>query len=75
LGPDLTNVASNPVKGKVYAAAFIKHGTTRMPDFHLNDTEVSEVVAFLEWVDRSGSSRVPAEAVNWAGSYRIEHKR
>jgi nitric oxide reductase subunit C len=73
MGPDLTNIVSDPVKGPLYAEAFIRKGTTRMPDFHLNDSEVSHLVHFLAWVDKSGRSRVSRESVNWSGSYTIEH--
>jgi nitric oxide reductase subunit C len=72
MGPDLTNTASNPAKGKDYMAVFIKNGTNRMPNFHLTDTEVNHIVCFLAWVDKSGSSVVPSRAVNWLGNYEIQ---
>ncbi len=67
LGPDLTNVTGN--KGRDYTATFIKYGTGRMPNLHLSDKEVHELVAFLEWVDKTGTSKVPANAVHWTGTY------
>ncbi len=72
MGPDLTNIISDTIKGPVYAEAFIRSGTARMPNFHLSDQEVKELVAFLTWVDKSGKSRVPAENVTWYGSYKID---
>jgi len=72
LGPDLTNTASNPYKGRKYMEIFIKNGTAKMPNFHLNDSEVSHIVQFLCWVDKSGSSKVKAESVHWTGTYRID---
>ena len=71
LGPDLTDVSSLPQKGKKYMEVFIKNGTSRMPNFHLNDSEVNNVIQFLCWVDKSGNSQVPDSAVNWSGSFRI----
>ncbi|MBS1614600.1 MAG: cytochrome c [Bacteroidetes bacterium] len=68
LGPDLTNVAE---KGDGYMRAFLKNGTARMPNFHLNDQEIAQLSAFLHWVDRSGKSKVPAQAVHWTGSYQL----
>jgi nitric oxide reductase subunit C len=68
MGPDLTNVVSAPGKGPVYARVFIKNGTYRMPNFHLTDEEVEDVVAFLRYVDSSG--RYPAEnpRTRWYGT-------
>ena len=68
MGPDLTNAAA---KGPDYLRAFIEHGTTRMPDFHLSDKEQADVVAFLQWVDQSGNNKVPDSCVHWTGSYSL----
>jgi nitric oxide reductase subunit C len=72
LGPDLTNIASDPVKNEMYIRTFIKYGASRMPNFNLNDTEISELVTFLKWVDKSGRARVPAERVTQLGNYNLE---
>ena len=72
LGPDLTNIAGDTTKNEVYIRTFIKYGTSRMPDFHLNDAEISNLVAFLSWVNKSGRSRVPRECVTWSGNYNLE---
>jgi nitric oxide reductase subunit C len=72
LGPDLTNVAA---KGRPYMRVFIRNGTARMPDFHLNAAEVDQLLAFLSWVDASGKARVPDSAVHWTGSYRLSNNR
>jgi nitric oxide reductase subunit C len=53
LGPDLTHIISDPSKGKIYAAAFIKTGGTTMPDFHFNDKETAAIIAYLNYVDAS----------------------
>ena len=72
MGPDLTNIASDTLKGQAYMRGFIKYGTGKMPNFHLNDSEVDHLIAFLQWIDKSGKSRVPKEKVNWSGNYNLE---
>ena len=72
LGPDLTNTASQ--KGSPYMRTFIQNGTGRMPDFHLSETEINNVIAFLSWVDRSGSSKVKNTSVHWTGTYTFPSK-
>ena len=72
MGPDLTNVASDTNKNRQYLRTFIKYGTGRMPNFHLEDSEVDNLIAFLIWVDKSGKSEVPKEHVSWTGNYNIE---
>jgi nitric oxide reductase subunit C len=54
MGPDLTNIISAPGKGEIYAEAFIRSGTKKMPNFHFNDNEIKSLVAFLKYVDASG---------------------
>jgi nitric oxide reductase subunit C len=70
MGPDLTNTASD--KGAEYMEGFIKYGTGRMPNYHLNDDEVGSLIAFLAWIDKSGRSTVPEKAVHWTGTYIID---
>jgi len=54
LGPDLTNTYS--LKGKDYIKAFLYSGTTTMPNFHLSETEINALLAWLKHTDASGSS-------------------
>ena len=72
LGPDLTN--SVTAKGKPYLKTFIQYGTARMPNLKLNETQVEEVIEFLCWVDSSGQSSVPIEAVQHSGNYKIQER-
>lgn len=72
MGPDLTNIISAPGKGPVYAEAFIRAGTIRMPKFQLSDKELNDLLAFLSWVDSSGKATVPASKVTWYGSYDLK---
>jgi len=71
MGPDLTNTAGT--KGTLYMKAFISKGSGKMPDFHLSDSEINKLVAFLVWVDKSGKSSVPAAAVHWTGTLDIKN--
>jgi nitric oxide reductase subunit C len=50
LGPELTTVMA--LEGREeYARAILKTGTQRMPDFHLNDEEINNLIEFLNYVD------------------------
>ena len=70
MGPDLTNVASS--RETNYLRTFIQYGSGRMPNFKLNEHQVADVVAFLEWIDKSGNGIVPEENVHWSGTYVFE---
>jgi nitric oxide reductase subunit C len=70
MGPDLTNIIST--KGVRNAETFIKYGTGRMPNQHLSDSDISNLIAFLSWIDKTGKSKVPKEAVHWTGTYIIK---
>ncbi|SFW86486.1 c-type cytochrome [Chitinophaga sancti] len=70
MGPDLTNIASDPTKGSdAYMKAFMMNGTGKMPNLHLTEEEMTSLVSFLRWVDKSGKSRVAKESVHWTGTY------
>ena len=68
MGPDLTNVVSAPGKGVAYAEAFIRNGTTKMPDFKFDKGQVDALIAFLEYVDASGNYAPRQAKINWNGS-------
>lgn len=69
MGPDLTNTLGD--KGEVRIRTFVRYGTGRMPAHAMSDAELDALVAFLGWVDRSGRSRVAADAVHWTGTYQL----
>ncbi len=54
LGPDLTNVISNPYKGEEYVKSFLNSGIKSMPKFKFTDSEKDDIVSFLKHVDNSG---------------------
>ena len=54
LGPDLTNVFSK--RGPDYIKAFLKSGTNIMPDFNLNEHDITALIAYLQNIDASGNA-------------------
>lgn len=70
MGPDLTNIISN--KDENSARTFIKYGTGKMPNLHLNNEEVDNLVAYLSWIDKTGKSEVDDSNIHWTGSYIIQ---
>ena len=59
LGPDLTYITSDPSRGKLYAAAFLKSGGTTMPNFHFSDTEIASIIAYLSYADAASHNNAP----------------
>ncbi len=54
LGPDLTNIISNPKKGADYAKAFFNSGIKSMPKFNFSEKEKKLLASFLKEVDQTG---------------------
>ncbi len=59
LGPDLTNITSDPKRGKDYASVFIKYGSATMPNFNLTDEQTAAIIAYLVTVDASVKNNTP----------------
>jgi len=72
MGPDLTNILSDPARGEDLARAIIRGGTRRMPDFRLPAEDIDALIAYLKSVDRSGRSRIPLENIDRLGNYTLE---
>ncbi|HQW23819.1 MAG TPA: cytochrome c [Bacteroidia bacterium] len=53
LGPDLTNAISANENSEIVAKALLKTGTQRMPDFHLNENEIEEIITYLKYIDET----------------------
>ncbi|MCZ2460972.1 MAG: cytochrome c [Chitinophagales bacterium] len=53
LGPELTTAYSDSLRGETYMRAFLKNGGSRMPNFHLADTDIDALVSFLKYVDQT----------------------
>ncbi|MBL7965137.1 MAG: cytochrome c [Flavobacteriales bacterium] len=69
MGPDLTNVTSDPDKGRAFAKGLILHGTTRMPALGLTDTQADDIVAYLEAVAATGTYPVRSLDLTPWGTY------
>lgn len=54
LGPDLTNAYSR--RGPAFLAVLIGNGTNIMPNYHLSETEIKELINYLKNIDASGKS-------------------
>lgn len=70
MGPDLTNVISN--RGEAVARAFIASGTAKMPNLGLSAEEVDAVVAYLAFVDQTGTYPPQEFDVRWYGTVEQE---
>lgn len=68
MGPDLTNVISAQGKGAPYAKAFLMSGTQRMPNFHLNENEINDLLEYLTYIDKTGLSPVKKFTINIDGT-------
>ena len=75
LGPDLTNVLSNPYKGEEYVRAFIQSGTKQMPVFTIPDEEMSALIAFLKSTDASGIADPRNFSTNHFGMIQENEKK
>lgn len=56
LGPDITNITSNPNKGKDYIKAMLSSGVKQMPVFKLSDDEIDDLYLFLSSVNETGKA-------------------
>jgi len=54
LGPDLTNIYSNPNKGAGYIKAFLNSGVKSMPKFDFSEDEKESIVSYLKHIDSTG---------------------
>ncbi len=68
MGPDITNVISENGKGAIYAKAFLTSGTKRMPNLHLSEDEINELLAYLTYIDKTGISPVKRFKINYDGT-------
>ena len=74
LGPDLTNIISNPTKGKDYAKAFFNSGINSMPKFNFTENEKNKLIYFLTEVDQTGYYPNKNAKFNYSGWVNIQYK-
>lgn len=72
MGPDLSNVISD--KSAAYARAFLMSGTQRMPKIDLDESELDAMIAYLEFVDRTGRYPAAEYRINWYGTVVHNHE-
>ena len=65
MGPDLTNVISK--SGEPVARALIMNGTVRMPNFKFSLEETDALIAYLSFVDQTGTYPPKDYDVLWNG--------
>ncbi len=70
MGPDLTNAISR--RGEAVSRAFITAGTASMPNFQLSNDEVTALVEFLRFVDKTGTYPPQDYDVLWTGGVSQE---
>jgi len=75
MGPDLTNVISDPMRGTDYARGFIEYGTLKMPNFELSEKEINDLIAYLTHVDASGSYKPSTSKKNWNGTVDYDRQK
>lgn len=51
LGPELTTIISIHNHQEEYSRFILQHGSLRMPDFHLRESEINELMEFLKYID------------------------
>jgi len=67
MGPELTNAMSyrGGDIGEIIARAFLVNGGNGMPNFNLSESEVSALVAYLKFVDKTGTYPPKNYEVKW----------
>jgi nitric oxide reductase subunit C len=74
LGPDLTNVYSNPGKGPVYIKSMLNSGVKSMPAFNFSDSEKEAIIAYLKEIDQSGQYPNHNAEFDYTGWVKIAYK-
>ena len=74
LGPDLTNIYSNPNKGESYIKSFLNTGVLSMPKFNFTEEEKNAIVAYLKHIDSTGYFPNYNAKINYSGWVEIQSK-
>ena len=69
MGPDLTNAMSYRGEGvgEAIARAFLINGGNGMPNFELNENAINALVAYLKFVDKTGTYPPKVYDMTWYG--------
>ena len=72
MGPDLTNCISSD-GGPQRAEMFLRSGFGAMPDLELSPQEIADLMAFLKYIDKTGTSPPRDFKINAIGTVDIKH--
>ena len=75
MGPDLTNIISNPAKGPDYVKAFLVLGTKTMPRFTFTEEEKDQIVAYLTYVSNTGFYPNRDAELQFLGWVKLKYKK
>jgi nitric oxide reductase subunit C len=56
LGPELTTAYSDKNRGEQLMRIFLKAGGYRMPNFHLHDEEINDLISYLKYIDSTATT-------------------
>lgn len=66
LGPDLTNEFS--LRGPDQIKAFLTVGTATMPAYHMSESDISDLTAYLKHIDSTGIADPRTYRINYDGT-------
>lgn len=75
MGPDLTNMISRYEYAEQIAEAYLKTGTSKMPNFNLSQDEIDALIAYLRYLDESAVYPVRDYKAYWFGAVGLEEKK
>lgn len=75
MGPDLTNILSSRENEESVARAFLKSGTGKMPNFHLENEEIDALIAYLKYIDQAGVYPVRAYEITAIGTVDVKDNK
>jgi|TARA_B100001059_G_C17821271_1_gene578444 nitric oxide reductase subunit C len=72
MGPELTNAMSyrGGNVGEIIARQFLANGGNGMPNLNLTETEISALIAYLKFVDKTGTYPPKNYKVKWGMIYQ-----
>lgn len=74
LGPDLTNIYSNPNKGPDYISTFLNSGVQSMPVYNFSNSEKEAIIEYLKAIDQSGVYPNKESVIEATGWVKIKYK-
>lgn len=74
LGPDLTNIYSQPNKGPDYINTLLNSGVKSMPSFNFSESEKEAIIEYLKAIDQSGFYPNKESEIQATGWVKIKYK-